>query len=127
MATPHGRALLDELQALADAAPAGCRVREAGAITLSGHRLPLPVFLLGDADPALPGFAVVAGVHGLERIGVEVALAFLRSLLARLAWDEALHQLLARLHVVLMPVINPGGLLRGTRANPAGEIGRAHV
>jgi hypothetical protein len=60
------------------------------------------------------------GVHGLERIGAEVVIAYLAHLVARLRWDEALHRQLESLRMVFMPLVNPGGLARGTRANPAG-------
>jgi hypothetical protein len=37
-----------------------------------------------------------------------------------LHWDEGLHQQLQSLRMVFMPLVNPGGLRRGTRANPRG-------
>jgi hypothetical protein len=47
-------------------------------------------------------------------------LACLRSVVGRLRWDATLHHLLERLRLVFVPVVNPGGLWRGTRANPQG-------
>ena len=38
----------------------------------------------------------------------------------RLRWDALLHRQLETLRLVFMPVVNPGGLWRGTRANPNG-------
>ena len=38
----------------------------------------------------------------------------------RLPWDALLHALLERVRLVFMPLVNPGGMLRGTRANPNG-------
>lgn len=61
-----------------------------------------------------------AGVHGLERIGTRVLLAFLQGLVARLAWDAVLHRQLESLRLVFMPLVNPAGMRRGTRANAAG-------
>jgi hypothetical protein len=49
-----------------------------------------------------------------------VVVAYLRSLVQRLSWDDTLHHLLSRLRLVFMPVVNPGGIWRATRANPAG-------
>ncbi|HUP06723.1 MAG TPA: M14 family zinc carboxypeptidase, partial [Caldimonas sp.] len=43
-----------------------------------------------------------------------------RSLVRRLAWDATLHQQLERVRLVFMPLVNPSGLLRGTRANANG-------
>ncbi|MCU0952057.1 MAG: zinc carboxypeptidase [Burkholderiaceae bacterium] len=84
--------------------------------------VPLPVYsiALGSTRDDAPAVGIFGGVHGLERIGTEVVLAFLAHLVARLAWDDSLHALLDRLRVVVMPLVNPGGLVRGTRANPAG-------
>ena len=101
-------------------APAGVQARVLQTVPWRGGTLPVAAFVLGTTDPGAPAFGVFGGVHGLERIGFEVALAFLQSLVARLDWDESLHQLLCGLRVVVMPLVNPGGLLRATRANPAG-------
>lgn len=111
---------LARLEALAAAGPPGLAAQMVGEIDMDGERLPLHVFTLGNADPACPALGVFGGVHGLERIGAEVATAWLASLAARLAWDDSLAQLLRGLRVVVMPLVNPGGLRRGTRANPAG-------
>src|SRR5450432_642949 len=46
--------------------------------------LPIHAFHFGAADRALPVLLVTGGVHGLERIGSDVAIAFLTSLYARL-------------------------------------------
>ena len=60
------------------------------------------------------------GVHGLERIGAEVVIAFLHSLVMRLQWDSSLHHQLESVRLVFMPIVNPGGMALGTRANPQG-------
>lgn len=82
----------------------------------------LPVYRIALGNPALQGAAVgfFGGVHGLERIGSQVVIAFLESLVMRLRWDSSLHQLLEQVRLVFMPIVNPGGMLRGTRANPRG-------
>lgn len=82
----------------------------------------LPVYALkfGVADRRAPVFVVTAGVHGLERIGTHVANAFLTSFVARLSWDALLHELLRRIRVIVVPLVNPVGMLRGTRANGNG-------
>jgi hypothetical protein len=38
----------------------------------------------------------------------------------RLRWDETLHRQLETIRLVFVPLVNPGGLVRGTRANPNG-------
>jgi hypothetical protein len=82
--------------------------------------LPIHALTFGVADRTAPALFISGGVHGLERIGTDVAIAYLQSLVARLAWDEALHDLLARARIVIVPLVNPVGMARGTRANGSG-------
>lgn len=88
-----------------------------GAGTL---QLPVHAITLGNPAPEVPAVGYFGGVHGLERIGAAVVLAFLRSVLMRLRWDASLAHQLERMRMVFMPVVNPGGLWFGTRANPRG-------
>ena len=60
------------------------------------------------------------GVHGLERIGARVVTAHLHHLVMRLQWDNILRHQLESLRLVFMPIVNPGGMALGTRANPQG-------
>jgi hypothetical protein len=83
-----------------------------------GHDL--EVITLGTADPGRPAIGFFGGVHGLERIGVRLVTSYLRTLVERLRWDATFEHQLDRLRLVFMPLVNPGGLLRGTRANPNG-------
>ena len=62
---------------------------------------------------------VYLAAYGLERIG-QGCRFLLRSLVHRLHWDKALQQLLPELRLVFMPLLNPGGMLLGSRANPNG-------
>lgn len=82
--------------------------------------LPVHAIALGNPARDLPGVGFIAGVHGLERIGTQVAVAWLQGLVHRLQWDATLHRQLEHVRVLLVPLVNPGGMLRGTRANPAG-------
>ena len=83
-------------------------------------RLPVHAITLGNASPHVPAAGFFGGVHGLERIGAEVVIAYLQSLVTRMRWDSTLHRQLESVRLVFMPLVNPGGMLRGTRANPAG-------
>lgn len=83
-------------------------------------RLPVHAYLFGRSDTNAPAVAFVGGVHGLERIGAEVVIAQLRSLVMRLRWDDTLHCQLDAMRIVFVPLVNPGGLCLGTRANPNG-------
>ncbi len=84
------------------------------------QQLPLLAFSLGSTRPDAPLVAFIGGVHGLERIGTQVVLAHLRSLLMRLRWDETLAHQLEGLRLLFMPIVNPGGLWLGSRCNPEG-------
>lgn len=92
-----------------------CRVHVPG-----GPSFPVHAITLGNPDPALPAVGYFGGVHGLERIGAEVVIAFLQNIVTRLDWDTSLHRLLERVRLVFMPIVNPGGMWAATRANPRG-------
>jgi hypothetical protein len=81
---------------------------------------PVHAITLGNPDPSLPAVGYFGGVHGLERIGAEVVIAYLQSLVMRLQWDSTLHRQLESVRMVFMPLVNPGGMRLGTRANPNG-------
>lgn len=89
-------------------------------VPCAGRELPVQAFLLGNPDPAVPAVGFFGGVHGLERIGAEVVIAYLQSIVQRLRWDTTLHAQLETLRMVFVPVVNPGGMLLRTRANPNG-------
>ncbi|MBW4934638.1 M14 family zinc carboxypeptidase [Marinobacter sp. F4206] len=75
---------------------------------------------LGSERPDVPAILLVGGVHGLERIGSQVVMAWLGSVLARLRWDERLRQLLDSVRVTILPILNPGGMFLNQRSNPNG-------
>jgi hypothetical protein len=89
------------------------RMLEAGA----DH---LRVRVLGTPARDAPAVGFFGGVHGLERIGTQVLLAFLGSLLERLPGDASLESLLSRVRLVFMPLVNPAGMQRGRRSNASG-------
>ncbi len=111
---------LTELWQLAQLGQPWLRTRTLCEVAVGGHQLPVPVLTLGSERPDAPVAAFFGGVHGLERIGSQVVLAYLRSLVMRLAWDESLHRQLEAVRLVFVPVVNPGGMWLGTRANPNG-------
>lgn len=87
-----------------------------------GRDYPVHVITLGgDRDPTRqPALLLMAGVHGLERIGSQVLLAYLRTLASRLRWDGQLEHLLGRSRIVLIPLFNPIGVLLHRRSNARG-------
>ncbi|CAN5385286.1 M14 family metallopeptidase [soil metagenome] len=111
--------LIELERILRDGAP-HIESRTVGEVEMAGNRFPLYVLSMGSKDPQAPAVGFFGGVHGLERIGTRILLAYLRSLLARLKWDRELHHQLQSIRLVFMPLVNPAGMWDGTRSNPHG-------
>jgi hypothetical protein len=111
---------LDDLLRLIDAGGRHVQARMACKVDCGPVQFDVPVISLGSHDLTHPAVAFVGGVHGLERIGSQVVMTFLRTVIERLKWDMLLHRQLESLRMVFMPLVNPGGLWRGTRANAQG-------
>ncbi len=111
---------LSELERLANLFHRQARVEQVGSIKHLDRSYPLITFCLGSKDPTAPVLGLVGGVHGLERIGTQVVLAYLHSLIERLSWDETLHWQLERVRVVCMPLVNPAGMNLRKRSNGNG-------
>ena len=109
-----------ELQALAEQAGPLMHQQLLCNVVHGPRAWPVHAYTLGRDDPSLPAVAFIGGVHGLERIGAEVVIAYLRSLVMRLRWDDSLHRMLDSVRLLFVPLLNPGGLALGTRANPNG-------
>ena len=103
---------LDAIARLADRAPA--------EVIATAGGLPIHAFRFGTTDRRAPALLVCGGVHGLERIGTDVAIAYLTTLVARSSWDRVLHDALDRCRVIVVPLVNPVGMTRGQRANGNG-------
>lgn len=84
------------------------------------HSLPVYALTLGNLAGELPSFTLVGGIHGLERIGTQVVLAFLETLLERLHWDRTIVDVLQQVRINILPLMNPVGMLNHTRANGMG-------
>lgn len=111
---------LHELERIVESSSPHLNVRNICEVESEGKRFPVYSLCLGNTDPNVPAVGFFAGIHGLERIGTQVLLTYLQSLLARLEWDDLLHQQLSAVRLVFMPLVNPGGMRRGTRSNPNG-------
>jgi hypothetical protein len=116
----HELAELNELESILEEGAPHLSARVVCEVTSDARRFPVYAICLGNPDPDVPAVGFFGGVHGLERIGAEVVLVYLRSLVARLSWDSVLHRELESVRLVFMPIVNPGGMWRGTRANPNG-------
>lgn len=111
---------LVELEHLIDKLGGALQTRVLCEVEVGARRLPVYAITIGNAAPEAPAVGFFGGVHGLERIGAAVVLAFLRSVIMRLRWDATLQRQLELMRMVFMPVVNPGGMWRGTRSNPQG-------
>lgn len=111
---------LDALAALIRRADGRLRSDVVCEVRHGTQTLPVHCVELGTTDPAAPAIGFFGGVHGVERIGTHVLLAFLHTLVERLRWDDSLARMLEQLRLVFMPLVNPVGMLCRTRANGAG-------
>lgn len=111
---------LRELERLIKLGRGHLETQVACEVSAAGQTFPVYQLALGNPDPSLPAIGFFGGIHGLERIGTQVLLCFLRGLITRLAWDKSLHHMLQEVRLVFMPLINPGGMAQSTRCNPQG-------
>ena len=82
--------------------------------------LPVRALALGCRRPDAPVFICVGGVHGLERIGAQVVLGFIETLVAAVRWDRAINEMLERVRLLFLPVVNPVGVMIRRRSNGRG-------
>lgn len=96
------------------------RVRRLAEVEYVGESFPIHVVVVGSERPTDPSLGFFAGVHGLERIGSEVLMAYMRTVLSLLRWDRTFHKRLEHSRLVFMPIVNPVGVSYGRRSNGHG-------
>lgn len=111
---------LSDLERIIDDGGGRLDARVVCRVAVGERELPVHCIALGNPGRDVPAVGFFGGVHGLERIGAQVLIAYLRSLTMRLRWDDVLQRQLETLRLVFMPLVNPGGVWQGTRANPNG-------
>lgn len=111
---------LVQLERLLAEAPVSVGTRVIEQIPVGELSLPVYRVDIGCERPDAPAVLLVGGVHGLERIGSQVVMAWLSSALARLRWDSSFQQLLQTIRITLLPILNPGGMFLNQRSNPSG-------
>lgn len=89
-----------------------------GTISYEGGEYPVKSVVIGSRDRSRPTFGLFGGVHGLEKIGSQVIIAFFHTLLQQLSWDKDLRSLVENYRIVSIPIINPAGMARASRSNP---------
>ena len=110
----------EELKAILLAGSAHFEIQTVAEVASGAHSFPIYTASIGTRDPLAPAVGFFGGTHGLERIGTQVILHYMRALLFRLEWDSLLHQQLQKIRLVFMPIVNPGGMFAQKRANPNG-------
>ncbi|GAA3951324.1 M14 family zinc carboxypeptidase [Allohahella marinimesophila] len=118
--TRHKVPELEVLRLMAEHNPASCHLQLLDTVSVKQHELPIYAMKIGHADSTKPALALVGGIHGIERIGTEIILAFVRTLLARLRWDDALRAELDEVQLWVLPAMNPSGMWLNSRCNAAG-------
>ena len=83
-------------------------------------RYPILEYRVGNAPKSAPALVITGGVHGLERIGTDVAFSLMETILGRWDWDRSLRDLLDQVQLVLIPLVNPVGRAHFTRSNGNG-------
>ena len=109
-----------ELQSILEKGSAQFEISTACEVSVRGRQFPVWTAAIGSRDPKAPAIGFFGGIHGLERIGTQLILHYMRALLSRLAWDELLHQQLQAVRLIFMPIVNPGGMWALKRSNPNG-------
>jgi hypothetical protein len=110
----------DDLRSILAAGGARFDSRTVCEVRAGQQTFPVMIATLGSNAPDAPAIGFFGGVHGLERIGTQLILDYMRALLRRLEWDEQLQEQLCAVRLVFMPIVNPGGMWAGTRSNPNG-------
>ena len=108
---------LHQLELLLRHAPAPVSAQVLAMVSAADQQFPLYAISVGNAAPDKPVLLLTGGIHGLERIGTQVLLAYLESLCSRLRWDQQFAALFDRVQLYILPLLNPGGMARGWRSN----------
>ncbi|WCL49727.1 M14 family zinc carboxypeptidase [Leptospira sp. GIMC2001] len=89
--------------------------------TDDGFRFPIHAIELGTPKAIRNNpVGLVAGVHGLETVGIRILLDFLEYILDKKNNDFLPELKKGKLGLVILPIVNPGGVALKSRSNPAG-------
>jgi len=113
---------LEQLEGLIARSKHFIKSRVLGYVELPHYHKKFPIWglVLGPTDKTLPTLGLFAGVHGLERIGTQVVLAYLHNRIERIFWDRLARERFEQCRLVIIPMVNPGGIFLKQRSNPRG-------
>jgi len=111
---------LEQIIALQTEFPDVVKLTTLNLVRKGDQCFPIYSIQIGPDRKDIPVFGLFAGVHGLERIGVELCLYYLRSICQQMRWDSELRSRLNHCRIVSIPMINPLGVYLGTRSNGNG-------
>lgn len=112
---------LDQLQELLERFPLpNLKTDRLATVETDKKSYPILGLTLGNPEPTTPTLFLVGGVHGLEKIGTQVLIAYFAVLFRQLTWDENLQELFKKVRLCAIPILNPGGMVRSRRSNPNG-------
>lgn len=89
--------------------------------TEEGFRFPIHCLEIGTSKAiAKHPVGIVAGVHGLETVGIRIVLDFLEYIIHKKSPGYLTEIEKGKVGLIVIPVLNPGGVAQKTRSNPAG-------
>lgn len=91
-----------------------------GGVENKDLKFPIHAFTIGPEEGDVPTLGLFGGVHGLEKVGAHVVLAYLNFLFEQLKWNTNLQELFKKVRLVSIPIVNPIGLYNNTRCNGNG-------
>ncbi|MFZ5839757.1 MAG: DUF2817 domain-containing protein, partial [Pseudomonadota bacterium] len=118
--TGHILREIQHIEQLAEQYPQHIRLHLLDDVYYKDKSLPIYALELGSTNNDAPCLFFTGAIHGVERIGSQIILAFLKSLLRRLEWDGQLNESLNNLRIIAVPVVNPWGVALKKRANHNG-------
>jgi predicted deacylase len=86
-------------------------------ITYEDDVFPIFSFTIGSQNPEHPTLFITGGIHGIERIGAQLAWSMLKTTMDRLLWDKSLQELFSSTRLVIVPLVNPVGYYKFKRSN----------
>lgn len=95
-------------------------VKTLARIPCDSHELPIYSIAFPSKKKCTSALAFIGGIHGLERIGTQVILAYLQTIQSLLEWDIAFQSLLSNVRLYFIPFVNPSGIYLEKRSNKNG-------